>query len=84
MDTRTEAGMADWQMIESTMTFHVNGEVEVPLKTEDGTVLGSLIFQDNHHGREGLTNWVAFHKVEMKEIISVDTANIVMWLKTRR
>lgn len=74
--------MMSERMIETTMTFHKNGEVEIPMKTDDGVVLGSLIFQDNHHGREGLANWVAFHKVEMKEIISTDTANIVMWLKS--
>lgn len=75
--------MTGWQMIESTMTFHANGEVDVPLKTEEGTLLGIMTFPNTTSGREGFADWVAFHKVEMKEIISVDTATVLMWLKTR-
>ena len=75
--------MMGWRMVESTMTFHANGEVDLPLKTEEGTLLGTMTFPNTTSGREGFAEWVAFHKVEMKEIISVDTATIAIWLKTR-
>ncbi len=71
--------MALEQMI-TTITFKLDGEVEIPVMGRDGEVIALMGFPNN----EGLNHFLESKGAVMGEVLSEDTAVLTLWFKSRR
>lgn len=76
--------MVSERTVETTMKIFKNGDVEIPMKTDDGVQLGILTIPSK---ADNIEQWVKYYKVELKDLVSRnedgDTWNITMAVKRR-
>lgn len=64
-------------LMHTTITFKLDGEVEIPILARDGGIIAIMGIRDN----DFLSTFLERNKAVMGEILSEEMANLTLWVK---